>query len=71
MAAADVATTVSPTYREEISGNPAVAPHFGEPELQLGPALPRAGREAGLQRCAVRGWEDVLVLLFRPAGSPI
>ena len=30
MAATDVATTVSPTYASEISGNPAIAPHLGK-----------------------------------------
>lgn len=30
MAAASVATTVSPTYSKEISGHPAVAPHLGK-----------------------------------------
>ena len=30
MAAASVATTVSPTYAQEVSGHPAVAPHHGE-----------------------------------------
>ncbi len=29
MAAAEVATTVSPTYAEEVSGHPAIAPHHG------------------------------------------
>lgn len=30
MAAAAVATTVSPTYSKEVSGHPAVAPHLGK-----------------------------------------
>lgn len=31
MAACEVATTVSPTYAQEVSGHPAIAPHHGEP----------------------------------------
>lgn len=30
MAACEVATTVSPTYAEEVSGHPAIAPHHGK-----------------------------------------